>query len=430
MRRRRAAAAFAMLAVVAVVAVVAGSAGLAGASNDAYFDRQWALAQIRAPEAWARSTGSGITIGIVDTGVDAGHPDLAGKILATADCVGRPCASGAAQDAHGHGTIVSGIAAATTNNGRGVAGTAPDARLVVAKVLNSSGEGRAGDINNGIRWVVDQGATVVNLSLGDPKLLVSSALGTPLRSGIDYAWSRGAVPVLASGNYGDLGGGNYGGLNALVVGASNRAGAVPAYSSPVGNAKWGLVAPGGGGGGGVESNVLSTFPLSAAGSGYASAAGTSMAAAHVSGAIALLLAQGSAPAAAVSRLLGNLDRSVPCGTGCQGRLDMAAAVGSGPATGAATTAAAGSTRPRSTVADPTTTTAPPATTSSTVPPPSAPVGDPSELALPLPSGPVPFGDTPAGRNPAVVAAAAVLVVGMAAAVGGVGVRRLRADGRW
>ena len=173
-----------LVAALSVVAVVATLSGTALASNDTFFSRQWALSQIGAPQAWTRSTGSGITIGIVDTGVDLGHPDLAGKIAITADCVGRPCIAGGGQDNHGHGTIVSGIAAASTGNGKGVAGVAPDARLAVAKVLNSAGEGRVEDINNGIRWVVDNGARVVNLSVGDPNFLISSVAGSPLRTGI------------------------------------------------------------------------------------------------------------------------------------------------------------------------------------------------------------------------------------------------------
>jgi subtilisin family serine protease len=421
---------------VLVLALSLTTAGPASATNDTYFPRQWALTQINAPQAWTRSTGGGVTIGIVDTGVDLGHPDLAGKIAATADCVGHPCVAGGGQDTHGHGTIVSGIAAAATSNGKGVAGVAPDARLAVAKVLNASGEGRVEDINNGIRWVVDNGARVVNLSLGDPNFLAAGVLGTPLKTGIDYAWSRGAVTVLASGNYaagGSTGGTeNYGNLNALVVGATDRSGAVASYSSAIGNAKWGLVAPGGAGSGGADSNVISTYPVASGGSGYASAAGTSMAAPHVSGAVALLLAQGLAPADAIARLLGNLDKSVPCGTGCQGRLNLAAAVGAGAAPPPTLAPAPTTTRapsvPRTTVPRPTTTRPPPppvttTTSTSTVPPRSAQVSEPPALALPAPL-PVGAGDA-GGRNPIVIAVAAVLVAVMAAAVGLTGRRRLR-----
>jgi subtilisin family serine protease len=130
------------------------------------------------------------------------------------------------------------------------------------------------------------------------------------------------VPVLAAGNYGGVSSENYGTLNALVVGATDRAGAVAPYSSAIGNAKWGLVAPGGSGAAGPDNNVISTTT----GGGYASSAGTSMAVPQVSGAVALLLAQGLSPSAAVSRLLGALDR-VPCGAGCQGRLNVGAASG-------------------------------------------------------------------------------------------------------
>jgi serine protease len=431
-----------VVAAISVLSLVGVMAGPASATNDTYFSRQWALDQIKAPQGWTRSTGAGITIGIVDTGVDASHPDLAGKIVATADCVGRPCAAGGAQDTHGHGTIVSGIAAATTNNGKGVAGVAPDARLVVAKVLNGSGEGRVEDINNGIRWVVDSGAKVVNLSLGDPNFLVSSVLGTPLRSAIEYAWSKGAVPVLASGNYatgvGDLGTENYGAINALVVGATDRNGNVPSYSSAIGNAKWGLVAPGGAGSGGPDSNIISTF-LSSGGSGYASSAGTSMSAPHVAGAVALLLAQGLSPSAAVSRLLATLDKGGSCGTGCQGRLNIAAAVGADPTP--VTTAAPASPAttkapsvPRTTVPRPTstrppvttTTTTAPTTTTVASPPGAAQTTDAPELAAPQL---LPTGATSPGPDPTLVGTAVLLLMLVGGAAGGAGVRQLRAGAR-
>jgi subtilisin family serine protease len=310
-----------MLAAVALMAMTAAGAG---ATDDRYFDQQWNLAQIGAPEAWTTSTGAGVVIGIVDSGIDPSHPDLAGKIDAFADCLGGTCREGPGRDSDGHGTAVAGIAAAKTGNGAGIAGVAPDARLVVARVLGPDGTGVTEDINRAIQWVVDKGARVVNLSLGEPDLVIVSRLGTPLRPGVEYAWSRGAIPVLASGNYEDLsatGSANYGDLHAVVVGATDKTGKVAGYSTSLGNAMWGLVAPGGNGDG-PGADVISPVP----GARYRWAAGTSMAAPHVSGALALLLAQGLSPSAAVDRLLGSLDHSVSCGLGCRGRLDLKGAV--------------------------------------------------------------------------------------------------------
>ena len=410
--------------------LVGGHGAGAAPGDDPFMPRQWALQQIGAPAAWAAARGGGVTIGVVDTGVDLSHPDLVGKIVGSADCIGKPCTDGGGQDANGHGTLVSGVAAASTGNGRGVAGVAPDARLLVAKVLADNGEGRIEDINAGIRWVVDRGAKVVNLSLGDPQFLVTSLLGTPLRTGIEYAWSRGAVPVLASGNYStgiaELGSQNYGALNAIVVGATDRAGAVAPYSSAIGNAKWGVVAPGGSGAGGADNNVISTFP----GGEYASTAGTSMAAPHVSGALAVLLSQGLSPAAAVQRLLGTLDR-IPCGRGCQGRLNLAEAAGSRPSSPPEATTRP-TTPPR--VAR-TSTTVPPTTTTTSAPPPVTAAPEP--VVLPEPDEVAAArarsigGTGGGGRSPAPIAAAALLLVGVAAALATVVVRiRFTGAGGW
>lgn len=419
-------------ALVLTVAVVAGSVGLAppaGASNDPFFGRQWGLSQIGAPAAWQTATGAGVTIGVVDTGVDTGHPDLAGKVVATATCLGAPCHDGGGQDDNGHGTIVSGIAAAVTGNGRGIAGVAPDASLVVAKVLDAGGSGRVDDINAGIRWVVDHGARVVNLSLGDPDFLLTSLLGTPLRPGIEYAWARGAVPVLAAGNYHlgvlDLGSANYGQLNAVVVGATDKSGGVPSYSSPIGNAKWGVVAPGGSGLGSADDNVISTD----ADGGYVAAAGTSMAAPHVSGALAVLLGQGLTPPAAVQRLMATLDHSVSCGTGCKGRLNLAAAVSG---LGAAPVAAQEVAPPSSVVPE----AHPPPAAANGAPPAAPAVGAPAEIAKPLlPTraarvARAASSDARDDRNPLILALAVVLVVAVACGAGGVAWRRLTADAGW
>lgn len=324
--------------VAGALALLAVSAAPAGATNDTYFDQQWNLTQVGAPAAWQQSTGQGVVIGVVDTGVDASHPELAGKIDAMADCVGGTCKEGSAPDGQGHGTAVAGIAAAKSDNGVGIAGVAPDAHLVVAKALSDRGAGNTEDINKAIAWVVDHGARVVNLSLGDPDLVLVSRLGSPLRPAIEYAWSRGAIPVLAAGNYEGLSGtgsANYGDLDAVVVGATTRAGTVAGYSTALGNAKWGVVAPGGNGDG-QGADVLSPMP----GGRYAWLAGTSMATPHVSAALALLLAQGLDPTAAVNRLLATLDHT-NCGEGCRGRLNVAAAVAPvAPATPATAPAAA------------------------------------------------------------------------------------------
>ena len=307
------------------------------ASQDAHFGEQWSLQRIGAPAAWASTTGAGVRIGIVDTGIDLTHEDLAGKVVAHTSCLGSNgdparCA-GSAQDEQGHGTHVAGVAAAVRNNGVGIAGVAPDAELVVAKVLSGAGTGSIEDINAGIRWVVDNGAKVVNLSLGDPNFLLTSLQGTKLSEGIEYAWSHGAIPVVASGNtnplgLGVLGSSDYGSMNALVVGATGPSDDVAAYSSPLGNAKWALMAPGGAGGGTPDRDVLSTFWKPGLANQYAALAGTSMAAPHVTGAVALLLAQGHGQQAVVDRLLGSADQNVSCGFNsptCAGRLDVARA---------------------------------------------------------------------------------------------------------
>jgi subtilisin family serine protease len=328
---------FRFLSAFTLASVLVLSAAPADASNDARFGEQWSLGKIGAPAAWASTTGAGMRIGIVDTGIDLNHEDLAGKVVAHTSCVGATgdparC-SGSAQDDQGHGTHVAGIAAARKDNRTGIAGVAPGAELVVAKVLSAAGSGSTEDINAGIRWVVDHGARVVNLSLGDPNYLITSVQGTPLSEGIEYAWAHGAIPVLASGNenplgLGLLGSSDYGSLNAVTVGATGPADEIAPYSSPLGNAKWSIVAPGGIGGGTPAGDILSTFWRKDAANQYAALAGTSMAAPHVAGALALLLAQGYGQQQAIDRLLGTADHAVSCGmnsSACAGRLDIARA---------------------------------------------------------------------------------------------------------
>src|SRR2546423_12188497 len=304
----------------------------AGASNDTDFAKQWSLAKIGAPEAWAHTTGQGVRVGIVDTGVDLTHEDLVGRVVDSTSCVGaagdQAECNGSAQDDQGHGTHVAGIIAANKDNGLGIAGVSPDAQLVVAKALNAAGAGSEEDINAGIKWVVDHGAKVVNLSLGDPNFVFTSLMGTGMRDGIEYAWSHGAVPVVAAGNSDlmglGLGSSNYGDLDAIVVGATGPDDNVTEYSSPIGSAKCGILAPGGPGDGHPDHDTHSTFWDKGKTNSYAALAGTSMATPHVVGAVALLLAEGLSPQQAIDRLISTADSKVACDN-CKGRLDLAKA---------------------------------------------------------------------------------------------------------
>jgi subtilisin family serine protease len=370
--------------VISVLALVI-LAGPAGASCDPGFERQWGLTQVGAPSAWSKSTGPGVKIGVVDTGIDLQHEDLANKVVAGGRCLGtngdpKACTSekADAQDDHGHGTHVAGVAAAYRDNGIGVAGMAPEAQLVVAKVLDPDpdGPGASGslaDINAGIRWVVDKGARVVNLSLGGDLTLFSGVFGNnSFDQALQYAWSKDAVVVLASGNEAFLGlSQNYTG-NAIVVGATTKAGERAEYSTPVGGAKWAVMAPGGDGDCADTVNhpcIFSTFwqPTSS-GNVYGYLKGTSMATPFVSGAAAALLAQGLNKDQVVARILDtaapmNCDKPT-CGAG---RLDAAKALD---ATAAAPSQCPGSTpttkKPAGTTAT-TKATRKPATTRTTAP---------------------------------------------------------------
>ncbi len=164
--------------------------------NDTYYSSQWGLSKVRAPEAWALSKGGGVLIAVLDSGTDYNHPDLAGKVRTDIDYDYINKDSDAMDD-HGHGTHVSGIAAAATNNGLGVAGLGWDATILPLKVMNNKGEGSTAELIPAIYYAADTGAKVINMSLGG----YYSCLST-LQDAVNYAYSRGVLLVAAAGNNG------------------------------------------------------------------------------------------------------------------------------------------------------------------------------------------------------------------------------------
>jgi len=166
--------------------------------NDPQYPNQWGLRAIEATAAWDHTWGNpGVTIAIIDTGVDLDHPDLVGKIAPG----GWDFVDGDAvpDDPHGHGTAVAGIAAATHNNGLFGTGVAPGARILPMRVLSANGTGAAFHLAQAIRRAVDMGAEVINMSLGGGESDREVALA------IEYALQRNVVLVAAAGNTGPAG---------------------------------------------------------------------------------------------------------------------------------------------------------------------------------------------------------------------------------
>jgi thermitase len=273
--------------------------------NDPRFEKQWNLKRVRAPKAWDKSSGNGVKIGVIDSGIAQNHSDLSNKIADQRDFVNG---DGRAKDNDGHGTHVAGIAAAITDNDRGVASTCPGCRLLVAKALTSGGFDS--DIADGIVWAVNHGAKVVNLSLGGPG--GSSALG----EAVSYASNNGAVVAAAAGNS-DTNTKTYPAAykNAVAVAATNKNDKRAPFSN-YGN--WvDVAAPG--------VKILSTVP----GGGYALYSGTSMSTPHVSGLAGLLAAKGLNNSQVRARIENNARDLGPNGEDPyygEGRIDAARAV--------------------------------------------------------------------------------------------------------
>lgn len=269
----------------------------ASSSNDSYWSQLWGIRKVGADRAWSVGTGHGTTIAVVDTGVDMTHPDLKANIVPGHDFVDN---DNDPSDGFGHGTHVAGTAAAVANNGLGVAGVAPGAKIMPVRVLGTDGSGSDTDVDTGIRWAADHHATVINLSLGDG-VVVEDVSGGSMSSACNYAWSKGSICVVAAGND-TFFRTDYSGANAIIVTATGPDNAKASYATGVGLAKWGISAPGGTTTNGTTSEILSTY-WSSKGASYAYAMGTSMATPHVSGAVAILRGLGLSPQETVDRLM-------------------------------------------------------------------------------------------------------------------------------
>jgi hypothetical protein len=337
------------LAAAVVAAALLAAPASAYAPGDPLVSHQWYLDAIHAFDAWpAPPQLAPVRVAIVDSGIDGKHPDLAGKVVLARSFVG----GSPLVDTIGHGTFVAGEIAAVSGNGQGIAGIAPNAQLLVAKVAEADGGIPAGAEAKAIRWAVDRGARVVNLSLGaprDPRNPARDGYSVAEASAVAYATRHGAVVVAAVGNGDTLGtGGPYASWPAalphvLGVAALTRDGSVASFSNR--DALFvDLAAPG--------TDIFSTLPLAAATDGctdpgysdcgdpfYLHASGTSFATPQVAAAAAVLL--GLRPDLAPEQVTTLLERSavdVPSGPHCLrcaagrdaasgwGRLDLAAAV--------------------------------------------------------------------------------------------------------
>lgn len=268
------------------------------AAGDPRASEQWPLdgdGPMGIESAWRQTTGAGTTVAIIDSGADLGHPDLAPNLWTNAGEIPGNGADddgngyvddvhgydfvegdGTPQDGNGHGTHVAGIVGARGGNGIGVSGVAWNVKLLIVRVLDAAARGTTDDVARGLRYAVDNGARIVNLSLAGPT-------STPdLQAAVDYAQARGVLIVVAAGNDGaNLASAPtfpaaYGEPNVLGVAATRRDGALSSVSDYGPGAD--LSAPG--------EEILST----ALGGGYEWRTGTSMAAPAVTGALVLLAA--------------------------------------------------------------------------------------------------------------------------------------------
>ncbi|WP_313998568.1 S8 family peptidase [uncultured Paenibacillus sp.] len=232
-----------------------------------YAQYQWNLPQIETEKGWNLSKGSEeVKIAVLDTGVQADHPDLVGKLAEGLNMIDDNLAP---DDDVGHGTHVAGIIAASVNNGEGVAGMSWYNKIMPVKVLDATGAGTTYSVAEGIIWATDHGAKVINMSLGN----YASAMF--LQDAIRYAYDRDVVLIAASGNDDTDRPGYPAAYPEVVAVAATDARARKAAFSNYGD-YIDVAAPG--------DNIPSTYP----GNQYAALSGTSMASPHVTALAALI----------------------------------------------------------------------------------------------------------------------------------------------
>lgn len=227
----------------------------------------WGIGRIGANLVWRQSRGKEVKIAIIDTGIDFSHPDLADNVQAGINLFNPQLLAG---DDHGHGTHIAGIIAAVDNDA-GVVGIASDAHLYPVKALNQRGEGSLADVIRALDWCIEKRMDVINMSFGIDRR--SQALHTAISRTVQ----AGCMVVAAAGNHGGNKTVDYPAAydEVIAVGATDEHDNIVWFSSR--GPEIDLVAPG--------TRVLST----STGNSYLRLDGTSMAAAHVSGALAILL---------------------------------------------------------------------------------------------------------------------------------------------
>ncbi|MFP5502500.1 MAG: S8 family serine peptidase [Candidatus Sericytochromatia bacterium] len=239
-----------------------------GSPSDPSYNQQWALPKMQIPQAWDTSEG-GPVVAVVDTGVDYNHPDLQGQIVKGRDFANN---DNDPMDDLGHGTHVAGSIAAATNNGTGIAGVAPKSKVLAVKVLGAQGGGDASDIAEGIVYAADQGAKIINLSLGAPQDSYT------VKQAVEHAQSKGALVVSAAGNDGKTTKNYPAAYPGVIAVGSTAEDDSRSHFSQYGS--WLTVAAPG-------SQIYSTMPNGE----YKSMDGTSMASPHVAAVAALVLAK-------------------------------------------------------------------------------------------------------------------------------------------